>query len=54
MVSIFLRIIKVNLLKNRVYKGHKHSANYILMLKPNFFLSISDDSTIKIWDLYKT
>lgn len=24
------------------------------MLKSNFFLSISDDSTIKIWDLYKT
>jgi len=37
----------------RVFKGHKHSANYLLNFKQDIFLSVSDDSSIKLWDLNK-
>jgi len=34
----------------RVFNGHKHSANLIMNFKNDVFLSVSDDSTIKLWD----
>jgi WD40 repeat protein len=52
-VSRDSNLSEANFNKNRVFKGHKHSANYILFYKNDIFLTVSDDATIKFWNLNK-
>ena len=53
MVNISIDLLKVLIFYFRVFKGHKHSANYVIIFQNDIFLSVSDDSSIKLWNINK-